>query len=229
MPAAKQLTGLVFGRLTVVGKSGTRSGRVTWECCCSCGNTVHTVSHALTSGHSKSCGCWRDERNKGTEIKHGHARRGVKLSPTYKTWQSMMTRCYNSGVKSFKDYGGRGITVCNEWHHFENFLSSMGERPTGTTLDRKNNAKGYSPSNCRWATKFEQARNTRANHIVDYDGHHMTQIEFSERINMKRQTVSWRLRHGWTPEQVATTPPYSGNRVASRLGDEVEIPEELLK
>ena len=138
-----------------------------------------------------------------------------------------MTRCYNAKVKSFKDYGGRGITVCDGWHLFENFLAYMGERPEGMTLDRIDSDKGYTPDNCRWATKTTQARNTRANHIVDFRGERMTQIEFAERIGMKQKTVSWRLRNGWTPEQVANTPPYAGNRVASKLGDEVEIPEEL--
>lgn len=227
MPAGKQLEGQLFGRLTVIRRAGSRGGRVTWACMCECGSTVEVVSHALTSGHTKSCGCWKDERNRGTPPKHGHARRGIKLTTTYKTWQAMMTRCYNAKVKSFKDYGGRGITVCDGWHLFENFLAYMGERPEGMTLDRIDNDKGYTPDNCRWATKTTQARNTRANHIVDFRGERMTQIEFAERIGMKQKTVSWRLRNGWTPEQVANTPPYAGNRVASKLGDEIEIPEEL--
>lgn len=227
MPAGKQLDGQVFGRLTVIRRAGSRGGRVVWVCMCECGSTVEVVSHALTSGHTKSCGCWRDERNRGTQPKHGHARRGTKLTPTYKTWQAMMTRCYNQNVASFKDYGERGITVCDGWHLFENFLAYMGERPEGMTLDRIDNDKGYAPDNCRWATPTTQARNTRANYIVDFRGERMTQIEFAERIGMKQVTVSWRLRNGWTPEQVATTPPHTGNRIASKLGDEVEVPEEL--
>ena len=75
----------------------------------------------------------------------------------------MMTRCYNPNVKSYKDYGGRGVQVCEQWHSFANFLTDMGERPPGTTLDRKDNDRGYAPDNCRWATKAEQASNTRAN------------------------------------------------------------------
>ena len=228
MPAAKQLEGQVFGRLTVIRRAGSRAGRVTWACMCECGSTVEVVSHALTSGHTKSCGCWKDERNRGTPVKHGHARRGASLTPTYKTWQNMMTRCYNQKVKSFKDYGERGIKVCNGWHIFENFLADMGERPKGTTLDRVDNNGDYTPDNCRWATKLTQARNTRANYVVDFRGEQMTQVEFAERLGMSQSTVSRRLRNGWAPEQVASIPPHPGNRIASRLGDEVDVPDELV-
>lgn len=227
MPVAKQLTGEQFGRLTVICRAGSRSGRAAWACMCSCGTTVEVVSHALTSGHTKSCGCWKDERNRGTQPKHGHARRGVKRTPTYKTWQAMMTRCYNEKVKSFKDYGGRGIKVCDEWHLFENFFAYMGNRPEGMTLDRIDSDKWYTPDNCRWATKIIQARNTKANRIVTFGGKQMTQAEFAEVIGLKQSTVSYRLQKGWTPKQIAETPPHTGNRIASKLGDDIEIPEEL--
>lgn len=227
MPTAKQLDGQRFGRLTVIRRAGSRSGRVVWACMCNCGSTVEVVSHALTSGHTKSCGCWKDERNRGTQPKHSHARRGTQPTPTYKTWQAMMTRCYNEKAKSFKDYGGRGIKVCDGWHLFENFLAHMGERPEGMTLDRIDSNKGYTPENCRWATKITQARNTRVNCIVTYNGSQMTQAEFAETLGLKQSTVSYRLRKGWTPKQIAETPPHTGNRIASKLGDEVEIPKEL--
>jgi len=92
---------------------------------------------------------------------HGHARAGQK-SATYNTWIAMTARCYNPNIPDFQKYGARGITVCNRWRHsFENFLADMGERPAGRTIDRINNNRGYTPSNCRWATKSEQCRNTR--------------------------------------------------------------------
>ncbi len=228
MAAAKQLDGQTFGRLLVLCRNGTRGGRVLWDCRCICGTAVLAVSHALTSGHTKSCGCWRDERNASTPHIHGHAMRG-RLSRTYKTWQAMMARCYNSSAKSFADYGARGITVCPAWHKFEGFLASMGERPEDTTLDRSNNLGNYEPENCRWATRTEQNRNTRANKLVHFEGTVMTQAEFAERVGLKQGTVSYRLRAGWTPEQVASTPPHTGNRVAAhKLGEEVEIPKDLL-
>lgn len=177
MPAAKQLESQVFSRLTVVERFRSRNGRVTWLCRCECGKLHEAVSHALTSGHTKSCGCWKEERNISTPESHGHAKRGFK-SPTYYSWSAMWTRCTNPRVKSFKDYGGRGIRVCDRWQDFENFLVDMGERPEGRTLDRKNVNGDYEPSNCRWATRKEQAMNTQH---------------------------------------------------ASKLGDEVDVPEELLK
>lgn len=124
-----------------------------------------------------------------------------------------MTRCYNPKAKSFKDYGGRGIRVCDGWHLFENFLAYMGERPDGMTLDRRDNNGGYTPENCRWASKTEQARNTRVNCVVEFGGERMTQSAFAELVKLNQSTVSYRLRRGWTPEQIASTAPHTGNRV----------------
>lgn len=160
MPATKQLEGQVFGRLTVVERFRSRNGRVTWLCKCACGKLHEAVSHALTSGHTKSCGCWKEERNTSTLPVHGHAKRGYK-SPTYYSWASMWTRCTNPNVKSYKDYGGRGVQICEQWGDFENFLADMGERPDGRTLDRSNVNGNYEPGNCRWATRKEQAMNTQ--------------------------------------------------------------------
>jgi len=162
-----------------------------------------------------------------TPIKHGHARRGKKLTPTYRTWQAMLNRCHNSSSKSFADYGARGIIVCARWHAFERFLSDMGERPKGMTIEREDSDGNYAPGNCRWATRVEQNSNTRANRYVVFNGARITQAEFARQTGLKQSTVSYRMRSGWTVEQIATMPAHTGNRVASKLGDEADVPEGL--
>ncbi len=227
MPAAKQLKDQVFGRLTVLDRCRSRNGRVTWLCRCECGKLHEVVSHALTSGHTKSCGCWKEERNTSTQPKHGHASRSTGLSPTYQTWRAMWTRCTNKNVPSYKDYGGRGITICARWAQFGNFLADMGERPKESTIERKDTNGGYESSNCIWATKAEQSSNTRANRFVEFQGQRLTQAQFARLVGHNQSTISYRMRAGWTAEQINTTPANTRNRIASKLGDEVEIPEEL--
>jgi len=157
------LTGKRFGKLVARKRVGTDSSRnATWLCKCDCGNEKIVSSNHLKDGGTRSCGCLYKEK-----IKHGHARTGLK-SPTHISWSQMVQRCTDSKCPNYKDYGGRGITVCNRWlpknNGFINFLSDMGERPIGKSLDRIDNYKlkeGYSPKNCQWRTKKEQNNNKR--------------------------------------------------------------------
>ena len=118
----------------------------------------------------------------------------------------MRQRCENPNRKDFCNYGARGITVCARWLQFTNFLSDMGERPAGMTLERSDGAKGYSPENCTWATPTQQARNKRTNVLVTHGGHTATVAEWAERTGLERKTLEYRIRAGWPAERALTTP-----------------------
>lgn len=132
-----------------------------------------------------------------SRLTHGHNRCG-NVSPTYRSWAAMKTRCFNQKLPQWKDYGARGITVCERWMDFENFLEDMGERPSlDHTLDRKWNGGNYEPSNCRWATRKEQNRNRRDNRIVDLEGQKMPLAQAAELLGIHRDTAANRIkRHG---------------------------------
>jgi hypothetical protein len=152
--------GQKFGRLTAVSfENHDRHGNVRWNFRCDCGeSTVQYVSVARRSKIS-SCGCRRRE----LAISNGKqsTTHGMHRTTTYRSWECMCRRCRSPKDKSYKNYGGRGITVSARWDSFENFFADMGERPQGTSLDRINNNGNYEPGNCRWATTQEQAKNKR--------------------------------------------------------------------
>lgn len=127
---------------------------------CKCGNQFEAGISNVRSGHTRSCGCARKE-HPGFPPRHGHCTLTYR-SPTYKSWQSMIARCTLKKHPAYSRYGGAGIKVCDRWRsRFEDFLSDMGERPEGLTLDRIDGSKGYEPGNCRWATYVEQNRNRK--------------------------------------------------------------------
>jgi hypothetical protein len=123
------------------------------------------------------------------------------MSPTYKSWARMMTRCGNPNVGDFRHYGGRGITVDPAWHSFEVFLADMGERPPEMTIDRIDGTKPYEPGNCRWATRRDQAINRRSTVWLDYRGERLTMTELAMRVGIHYDTLRTRLKNGWPIEQ----------------------------
>jgi hypothetical protein len=132
---------------------------------------------------------------------------GMSKTKTYRTWQSMKARCTNPSNVQYMDYGGRGIGVCEEWMKFENFFEDMGLRPEGMSLDRIDNEKGYSKENCRWATEFEQKRNTRRNHWITFNGETKCLEDWAKEIGIKANTLINRLnRSKWPLEKALTTP-----------------------
>lgn len=168
MTACADLVGQRFGRLFVSARGPNKGTKATWQCACDCGQPSRfaLTTHDLRSGKTRSCGCLRAEmmRAEGGKrlYKHGQAGSHVGGSApptrTYRSWLAMHRRCRNP-EKIY--YAGRGITVCERWSSFENFLADMGERPERKTLDRINVDGNYEPSNCRWATAKEQAENRR--------------------------------------------------------------------
>lgn len=156
----KSVVGKHFGRLLVVRDSGgrARNGGVMWECKCECGGLTVVRGDLLHSGHTQSCGCLQPQAAREANTTHGLSRVGGQTTKTFQVWNSMMSRCYGTG-KHTKYYKDKGITVCERWHHYPNFLADMGEAPAGMSIDRNDGEGNYEPSNCKWATDWEQGQN----------------------------------------------------------------------
>ena len=159
------MTGRRFGKLVALTyiKGEPPKYKSQWLCVCDCGNEKIAKSENLVRGKTKSCGCDRHANRVAQLTKHGHTggEKG-RPSPTYQAWHAMRQRCTNPNTAQWLDYGGRGISVCDRWADFRNFLEDMGERPEGKTLDRWPDKNGnYEPGNCRWATPKEQTENQR--------------------------------------------------------------------
>lgn len=188
----REFVGRKFGRLTVISKLGSNKRRTVWLCICDCGTFASADRNALNTGTKKSCGCWRHEHGKSRGLQN--KKHGMATSSTYKSWRAMRTRCLNPRDEHWENYGGRGITICKRWmDSFENFLSDMGIRPHGRTLDRININGNYEPENCRWSTPTEQSRNQRRNRVVSFNGETMCISAWGEKLGISHSAVTKRL------------------------------------
>jgi hypothetical protein len=206
----RNLIGRRFGRLLVtsfagmVGTAGSRT-RASWVCTCDCGATVQVFGNRLATGNTTSCGCRKREiQNGSVRVTHG-----LKHTLEYGAWTKMKSRCFNSHTKSFPRYGGRGITVCDRWLTFANFISDMGMRPTTQhTIERIDNNGNYCPENCRWATRSEQNVNQERNRKIEFNGKVLCLSEWAAVLGINHGTLVSRMdRNGWSVERAFTTPP----------------------
>lgn len=131
----------------------------------------------------------------------------------YILWMSMRARCNNKNTPYYKNYGGRGITVCKRWDDFKKFYEDMGDRPEGMTLDRTDNDKGYYPENCRWATWSEQHRNNRKNVLILYKGKKCTLAEISQLTGLNQKMLSKRVKRGWSDKEITNLKPQKNGSV----------------
>lgn len=188
-------SGQRYGRLVTLHREKSGRPKTPWVCQCDCGKIKTVTAGNLKSGKTQSCGCLKSEKL----TKHNLSR-----SLTYRAWANMLDRCKNPNNSHWNRYGGRGISVCDQWKSFDCFLKDMGEKPDRMSLDRIDNNGNYDPSNCRWATKKEQVNNTSKNHLLSFNGRSQTIAQWSDEIGINYMTLTWRISNGWSIERALT-------------------------
>ena len=204
MPKFIDLTGQRFGRLTVERRGETVNARTYWVCLCDCGTEKPIYASSLRSGVVQSCGCLHKEAISKINYKHGFSQTAL-----YKVYTSMVQRCENKKHPSYKDYGARGISICDEWRQdrmtFINWAMSNGYAE-GKSIDRIENDKGYYPSNCRWTDDKTQANNKRSNRLITIGETTKTLSEWLEVSGVPRRTFYERVEAGWSEAEAITKP-----------------------
>lgn len=190
----RDLTGKRYGRLTVLKYDGNAH----WLCRCSCGTIKSIFVSDFTSGRTRSCGCLANENLMFHRV--NNRKHGMSKTRVYSIYYGMLHRCYNERLREFKNYGGRGIKVCDRWlgeHGFENFLIDMGDRPSPKhSIDRIDVNGDYCPENCRWVTTKEQANNTRSNAYYTFNGKTQTLKQWCEELNFDYVLAKSRRKSG---------------------------------
>jgi len=202
----EDVAGARYGRWTVLSNAGTNShGKRLVLCRCSCGTERVVQYHSIKHGGSKSCGCWNQEQAVTTNTTHGSC--GSRL---YRVWEDMKSRCKYPTHQAYAHYGGRGITVCTEWHDFIPFQKWATENgyQQGLSIERLDNDAGYSPGNCCWATPQMQSRNRRTNHFIEAWGETRILNDWAadERCSITAAGIKCRLKKGMSPEAAISTP-----------------------
>lgn len=206
MPTAVDLTGRRFGRLVVLGQA-SRSRY--WVCQCDCGRQKEIFSTNLTGGLTASCNCARTEQHRARLLRHGDTARvngTVRHTKEFQAWYGAKYRCFNPRDGGYKRYGGRGITMCEEWRNdYAAFLRDMGRAPTKKhSLDRIDVNGPYAPGNCRWATDSEQQNNRRSNRYLSYAGRVVTLAQLAAETGVKASTLISRLDRGWSVDEAVS-------------------------
>lgn len=213
---AKGRIGKRFGRMVIVSISEIRADyQDKYLCRCDCGNEKIVFYWSLVKGNTQSCGCLHKERTSKANLTHGQSKAG-QHTVEYDTWIGMHSRCENPNQTGYEHYGGRGIAVCDRWSGedgFKNFFTDMGKKPINKLLDRIDNGGNYEPSNCKWSTDVEQAKNRRSNRWMEHNGKRMILSDWARELGIKEKTLSSRLKYGLTDEEVLSLKVGLGHKV----------------
>ncbi|MDD5064951.1 MAG: hypothetical protein PHQ35_09390 [Phycisphaerae bacterium] len=191
-------TGRKFGRLTVIGREENKNSRVMWLCICDCGKNTIVDGRNLKTGTTKSCGCLSAELK--TKRFRKHYGIDVRL---HRIWCGMRQRCFNANSKDFKNYGGRGVTICEAWERFASFRewALNNNYKENLTIERKNVNGNYEPSNCEWITNLEQANNKRCNIFITHNGETKTLAQWAEFLGVDGTVLKRRINNGYPLEK----------------------------
>lgn len=205
-----------FGMLKVTSDKYRENRRTYFTVLCCCGNSVKMRDDHIRK--KRHCGCLTADLLKWCKRTHGLCYTGE-----YFTWGQMWARCTNQNHASYHNYGGRGISVCDRWASFENFIEDMGMRPEGTCeIDRKNNDLGYFPENCHWTTRKVNSRNTRRNVVLVHEGKSQTTAAWAEEIGLEYHVIANRVRSRWSDEEAITSPINQEQSRRAKLGQKKE-------